>query len=217
MRIVFSETKGKENREILRKTKITFWIIFIVLLVFAVFIYRNYRLYQPTVLQDSHLPLSDDVHVAHRPIPKGVKIIQILSFNGGGIRGILTAHVLQYLEKVIGKPISKLFDFVTSTSTGCLIAAQLLTPDAHANPRFTVAEVLKNYDRKEQILKRHFGFTLFAQLLLPTVITAYSLKERAPRLFKGYSEEVRHYYLWAVLNAATSVLIFSGYGRTIYS
>ncbi|AIT63029.1 patatin-like phospholipase family protein [Coxiella burnetii] len=220
----------------LRRTKISLWVIFIVLLVF-VFIYSNYRLYQPTVSQDSHLPLSDDVHVAHRPIPKGVKIIRILSLNGGGIRGILTAHVLQYLEKVTGKPISKLFDFVTCTSTGCLIAAQLLTPDANGNPRFTAAEVLKNYDRqaraifrnplshkiislggflgpeysnrgKEQILKRHLGSILFAQLLLPTVVTAYSLKERAPRLFKSYSEEARHYYLWAVLNAATSAPIF---------
>ncbi|WP_280123600.1 hypothetical protein [Coxiella endosymbiont of Ornithodoros amblus] len=57
------------------------------------------------MLQDSHLLLSDEVHAADRLIPKGVKIIQIFSLNGGGIRGILTAHVLQYLEKVIGKPI----------------------------------------------------------------------------------------------------------------
>ncbi|WP_264773932.1 hypothetical protein [Coxiella burnetii] len=57
----------------LRRTKISLWIIFIVLLVF-VFIYSNYRLYQPTVSQDSHLPLSDDVHVAIVLFPKVSKL-----------------------------------------------------------------------------------------------------------------------------------------------
>lgn len=52
---------------------------------------------------------------------------QVLSLDGGGVRGILTARILQGLEDVKDGPASDYFDAIYGTSTGSLIAAGLTT------------------------------------------------------------------------------------------
>ncbi len=43
---------------------------------------------------------------------------KILSIDGGGIRGIVPAQVLIWLEAQIGLPIADAFDLIVGTSTG---------------------------------------------------------------------------------------------------
>jgi len=50
---------------------------------------------------------------------------RILSIDGGGVRGALTACFLVKLEQQVGKPCREIFDFVAGTSTGALIAAAI--------------------------------------------------------------------------------------------
>lgn len=50
---------------------------------------------------------------------------RILSIDGGGLRGIVPAMVIDKIESVKGKPISELFDVVVGTSTGGIIACCL--------------------------------------------------------------------------------------------
>lgn len=52
-------------------------------------------------------------------------IRHILSVDGGGIRGLLPALLLDSVEQKTGSPCSKLFDMVSGTSTGGIIAAGL--------------------------------------------------------------------------------------------
>jgi len=47
----------------------------------------------------------------------------LLSIDGGGVRGALTACFLVELERQLGKPTRDVFQFVAGTSTGALIAA----------------------------------------------------------------------------------------------
>ena len=47
----------------------------------------------------------------------------ILSIDGGGIRGIIPLACLIELEKVEGRPSREIFDMVAGTSTGAVIAA----------------------------------------------------------------------------------------------
>jgi patatin-like phospholipase/acyl hydrolase len=57
---------------------------------------------------------------------------QVLSLDGGGIRGIFSAALLAGLEKDLGRPSLDHFDLVVGTSTGGLIAAALgagMTPE----------------------------------------------------------------------------------------
>jgi predicted acylesterase/phospholipase RssA len=56
---------------------------------------------------------------------------QILALDGGGARGLFSAHVLAHLECDLGIKITDTFDLITGTSTGGIIALALgagLTP-----------------------------------------------------------------------------------------
>lgn len=48
---------------------------------------------------------------------------RILSLDGGGIRGIVTARMLEAVESYINQPLRDYFDLIVGTSTGALIAA----------------------------------------------------------------------------------------------
>lgn len=49
----------------------------------------------------------------------------VLSLDGGGIRGIFSACVLEALEQVIGRPCGEAFDLIAGTSTGGILACGL--------------------------------------------------------------------------------------------
>lgn len=50
---------------------------------------------------------------------------KILCLDGGGIRGIITARILQELEEQIQQPLNQYFDLIAGTSTGSILAAAL--------------------------------------------------------------------------------------------
>ena len=54
---------------------------------------------------------------------------KILSIDGGGIRGIIPALILESLETKTGLPTAKFFDLVAGTSTGGILAMGLARPD----------------------------------------------------------------------------------------
>jgi len=77
---------------------------------------------------------------------------RILSIDGGGIRGIVPAVVLDYLEKSLqqlsNNPDSRLcdyFDLFAGTSTGSMIIAGLLAPDENNRPLFTAKDIVGLY------------------------------------------------------------------------
>lgn len=53
------------------------------------------------------------------------QIVQILSLDGGGLRGLFSSAVIESLEDQLGHSITKHFDIITGTSTGGLIALGL--------------------------------------------------------------------------------------------
>lgn len=50
------------------------------------------------------------------------KIYRILSLDGGGIRGLMTAIWLKRLEDELGEPLYRHFDLIAGTSTGAILA-----------------------------------------------------------------------------------------------
>ena len=92
------------------------------------------------------------------------KKVTILSIDGGGIRGVIPAVILNHLEKelrrISKKPDVKLvdfFDFVAGTSTGGILACLYLFPDGDSNrPKHSTDEALELYLRNgEQIFHAH--------------------------------------------------------------
>ncbi|KAL3500282.1 hypothetical protein ACH5RR_039375 [Cinchona calisaya] len=84
----------------------------------------------------------------------GAHAVTILSIDGGGVRGIIPATILEFLEtelkNIDGRDarIADYFDIISGTSTGGLITAILTTPnDDHENrrPLFTAQEVVEFY------------------------------------------------------------------------
>jgi uncharacterized protein len=55
--------------------------------------------------------------------------VRVLSLDGGGIRGIMSAMVVVELVRRAGKPIEQLFDHLAGTSTGSILACAWAAPD----------------------------------------------------------------------------------------
>jgi uncharacterized protein len=80
------------------------------------------------------------------------KKIRILSLDGGGIRGIIPATVVNYIEKYFQKThpnttIADHFDLIAGTSTGGILTGIYLTPDDNNKTRakFSAEEALNFY------------------------------------------------------------------------
>jgi patatin-like phospholipase/acyl hydrolase len=55
--------------------------------------------------------------------------MRVLSIDGGGIRGIIPALVLEEVERRAGRRVFELFDLIAGTSTGGIIACALCAPE----------------------------------------------------------------------------------------
>jgi predicted acylesterase/phospholipase RssA len=81
------------------------------------------------------------------PVARARKRYSVLAVDGGGIRGIVPARVLQAIEARMQQPVSALFDLVAGTSTGGLVALGLTKPasDDPAAPAYTAADLVNLY------------------------------------------------------------------------
>lgn len=70
--------------------------------------------------------------------------INVLSIDGGSIRGIIPARILQQIEQQIGRHLWEVFDLVAGTSTGGIIALGLGTSSNNGRP-YRPSELLQLY------------------------------------------------------------------------
>ena len=71
---------------------------------------------------------------------------KIISIDGGGIKGIVGATILNALENKLQKPIYKCTDIITGTSTGGLIACGLTAPNEQGEPKWNTADIVATYE-----------------------------------------------------------------------
>ena len=135
---------------------------------------------------------------------------KILSIDGGGIRGLIPALILQEIETQTGKPIYKLFDLIVGTSTGGILAIGLTKPVnvfsakelvslyrnqggeiftrslwKYASSVGGVFDERYNEDSLEEILQERFGETELKATRRDIIITSYDIEKRKPYLFKS--------------------------------
>ena len=135
---------------------------------------------------------------------------KILSIDGGGIRGLIPALILQEIEQRTGRRIHTLFDLIVGTSTGGILAIALTKPGKPISAKQLVALYRKRGDQiftrsflrtlesfagvfgerydqgpLEKILKRLFGTTQLKNTLCDLIITSYDIEKRTPYLFKS--------------------------------
>src|SRR5438477_2908247 len=76
--------------------------------------------------------------------------LRVLSLDGGGIRGVISATVLAEIERRCGKRIAEMFDLIAGTSTGGILALGLTVPDpvSSGKPRHSAEELVALYAEK---------------------------------------------------------------------
>ncbi|CAA7035827.1 unnamed protein product [Microthlaspi erraticum] len=83
--------------------------------------------------------------------PSCGSLVTILSLDGGGVRGIITGVILDFLEKQLqeldGEDVRLVdyFDVVAGTSTGGLMTAMLTAPDETGRPLFAAKDIVPFY------------------------------------------------------------------------
>jgi patatin-like phospholipase/acyl hydrolase len=139
--------------------------------------------------------------------------MNVLSVDGGGIRGVIPAMVLADLEERTGKHAADLFDLIAGTSTGGIIALALTVPGADGRPRWTANDLVElyitegprifhhsigrdfatglglldaRYDARplEQALETYLGDAMISQAVTDVMVTSYDLEHRKPFFFK---------------------------------
>lgn len=138
----------------------------------------------------------------------------VLTIDGGGIRGIIPARVLKDIEERAGRPVCGLFDMVSGTSTGGIIALGLTKPrNGTREPANRAADLLELYvdhgpelfphsimreirsahgavDTRypigplEALCKQRFEDTMLSEALTEVVVPSYDLSRPGPFFFK---------------------------------
>lgn len=135
----------------------------------------------------------------------------ILSIDGGGIRGIIPAMVLDYIEDRTHARVADLFDVIAGTSTGGILALGLTRPDERGKPQFTARALVDLYARDgqkifphelfgklrqvieekypadglEEVLKSNFEDVRLREALTGVMVTAYDIERRQPIFFRS--------------------------------
>ena len=87
---------------------------------------------------------------------RNVRQVRILSCSGGGIRGLLSARLLEHLMARIGASIQDTFHLFAGNSTGALIGLAQVRPDPH--PASAIPEFYHEFG--PQIFSRSYGWKL---------------------------------------------------------
>jgi uncharacterized protein len=157
--------------------------------------------------------------------------MNVLSVDGGGIRGVIPAMVLADLEKRTGKRTADLFDLVAGTSTGGIIALALTVPGPDGRPRWMANDLVDLYltegprifehsigqmfesglgllDQKydaaplEQALQDYLGEARISEAVTDVMVTSYDLEHRKPFFFKTDHAKLSAQHDWLMRDAA---------------
>jgi patatin-like phospholipase/acyl hydrolase len=138
---------------------------------------------------------------------------KILAVDGGGIWGVIPALILAAIEEQTKRPISDVFDLLSGTSTGGIIACGLAKPGPNGKAEKSAKDVVQlyvddgtsifprsflqglhlgairgaKYDPKglETMLRQHFGDTRLKDALKPVLIPSYDIEKQMPIFFKS--------------------------------
>jgi len=150
-------------------------------------------------------------------------MIKILSIDGGGIRGLVPLTVLYVLTKRTGIPVYKMFDIITGTSTGAIIAGMLAIgiPIEEIINFYMGTESKKifskgifnkigvycpKYDNRniEEVLQNALKGKTFKDCLTNLVIPADDWANRQGRIFSSFEARTQDIELWQAIRSSSA-------------
>lgn len=113
------------------------------------------------------------------------RIFSVLVIDGGGVRGIIPARILECIEERTGKPISQLFDLVGGVSTGAIVAGGLNVPhpDQPGKPKYSAREVKEFYFNRAPKIFPASRFTALRQITSSAAYDPRPLEETLDMYF----------------------------------
>ncbi len=133
----------------------------------------------------------------------------LLSLDGGGVRELATVTFLANLERELGEPLYKKFDFFIGTSAGAITAMALsiakmkgdslvelwsektferILDSSLWDSKLGLMQINPKYDGKgkEQVLSEYFGNLKLGDASGDLAIVSYDIEERKPLLLTSY-------------------------------
>ncbi|MDD5936844.1 MAG: patatin-like phospholipase family protein [Lachnospiraceae bacterium] len=159
---------------------------------------------------------------------------KILSIDGGGMRGIVSAVLLQSLEEKLCEysqnpkaRIGDYFDLVAGTSTGSILTVLYLYPNERGESKYSAKEVIQayidygsyifrrqwtypfwgaKYTNKyfEEMLKSYFGDSTLGDLRKPCLLTSYDITKRSAVFFNSVSGRINDHRNYMLRDAILS-------------
>ena len=133
---------------------------------------------------------------------------KILSLDGGGVRGIFSARVLDLMNDALGINVCNTFDLLVGTSTGSIVAAAIATGHSLSElvsdyecfaplifkKRVSARGLLRSkYDNNvlETFLRESFGEVTLGDIKVPLIINATNVSTGSVHVFKSSYQEDR--------------------------
>ena len=126
----------------------------------------------------------------------------ILALDGGGTRGIYTAHLLAKIEQTFQKRIRTCFDLIAGTSTGAIIAGAAVsdipmqdivelfeteTPHIFRRKWYRIPLFLSKYPSQKlaQVIAAHLPATPLNEIATPLMITSSEISKSEIHIFRS--------------------------------
>lgn len=118
---------------------------------------------------DKKNELKQQEHREFTDIDDDIKVV--ITFDGGGIRGLISLIIAAAIEKAAGVPLSQACDLIAGTSTGGIAALLLVLPDERNSkiPMYSANEIVQQY--------QDFAKTIFSIPLSRSVHTLWGLEK----------------------------------------
>ena len=126
---------------------------------------------------------------------------RILALDGGGIRGAISAKILERVQEKIGQPLNEYFDLIAGTSTGSILAASLVL-GKHPQELINIYETQGEQIFKTNFFRKNIGYWLkqpkYSNEGLKTVlkehfgeITLENLREESKKLYPSSNPKAK--------------------------
>ena len=133
---------------------------------------------------------------------KNADTFHILALDGGGTRGIYTAHLLAKIEQAFGTHIRTCFDLIAGTSTGAIIAGAAVsdipmteivelfeteTPYIFKRRWYRIPLFLSKYPNQKlaEIIAKHLPATPLGEIETPLIITSSEIAKSEVHIFRS--------------------------------
>ncbi len=159
--------------------------------------------------------------------------LTVLACDGGGVKGVVTARLLQEIEERTGMATSSLFRFMGGTSSGAINVVSLNIPDSNGKAAYSAKKVVELFQKKAkkifpgsiirsiwtvsgylfskysnkgliEVLGEYGGSTKFGDLLGDVAVLVVDSKSSKPTTLLSRSEEFSTLTTQEVLTAAAA-------------